>query len=339
MRALMYQGRGHFELVELEDPLPGDGEVVVDVSCCGICGSDLLAWYADAKAPAVLGHEIAGVASAVGKPLPGKPTFEVGQRVFVHHHVPCQRCELCRRGYDTLCPDFSSSNVSPGGFAERVLVPAEIAAADLLPIPPSLDDRTATLIEPLACCERGVRIAAIGPGSRVVIVGLGPMGQLYARSAAAAGASVVGIDPIEFRRGCAESVCRAVCEPSAEAARSACDGLVPSHVILCAGPPQAFELAFEIAGKGTLVQAFAPADPGARLPAEINSLFFDEITFQSTYSCGPRDTRAALARLVDGSVSAAGVLTHAVPLADGARAMKLAKQGEEAVKVVLEMRR
>ena len=75
----------------------------------------------------------------------------------MHHHVPCGTCELCRRGHETLCDTFKRTRIHPGGFSERILVPAENAARDMLLIPDGVSDAAATLVEPLACCVRGLR--------------------------------------------------------------------------------------------------------------------------------------------------------------------------------------
>jgi L-iditol 2-dehydrogenase len=96
-----------------------------------------------------------------------------GERVFVHHHVPCGTCELCRRDRDTLCETFKRTRIHPGGFAERILVPAENAARDLLVIPDGVSDAGATLVEPLACCVRGLRRARVGRETRLLVIGGG----------------------------------------------------------------------------------------------------------------------------------------------------------------------
>ncbi|HSI29745.1 MAG TPA: alcohol dehydrogenase catalytic domain-containing protein, partial [Miltoncostaeaceae bacterium] len=94
MRAAVYHGGGRIAVEERPDPVAGPGELVVRVRACGLCGSDLMSWYQDPRAPLVLGHEPAGEVVQAG---PGAP-FAEGARVFVHHHVPCMTCALCRAG-------------------------------------------------------------------------------------------------------------------------------------------------------------------------------------------------------------------------------------------------
>ena len=111
-------------------PRRGPGEVLVAMRACGICGSDLMQWYQDPRAPHVLGHEPVGIVleSDDGLPAPGA-------RVFVHHHVPCGECDYCTRGHETLCATFKATRIDPGGFAEFIRVPAANAALDLLELP------------------------------------------------------------------------------------------------------------------------------------------------------------------------------------------------------------
>ena len=121
MKVSRYYSRDDVRLEELPRPTIGPGEILVQVLACGLCGSDLMEWYVETKAPAVLGHEPAGVVAEVGQ---GVKAFKVGDRVFVHHHVPCFVCHHCVRGYYTLCPTFKATHLDPGGFAEYVRVPA-----------------------------------------------------------------------------------------------------------------------------------------------------------------------------------------------------------------------
>lgn len=175
MRAAVYQPGGAVRLEEREVPEPGPGEVLVAMRACGICGSDLMQWYVEPRAPLVLGHEPVGVVVSTGPPVEVELPSP-GERVFVHHHVPCGECELCRRGHETLCDTFKRTRIHPGGFAERILVPAENAARDMLLIPDGVSDAAATLVEPLACCVRGLQRARAGPGTRLLVIGAGRWG-------------------------------------------------------------------------------------------------------------------------------------------------------------------
>lgn len=332
MIVAMYHGEGRIALEERPDPTAGPGELVVRVRACGLCGSDLMQWYQDPRAPVVLGHEPAGVVVEAG---PGAPVA-VGTRVFVHHHVPCMTCALCRAGRDTLCETFRRTRIDPGGLAEMIRVPAENARLDVLALPPQVTDAAATLIEPLGCVLRGQRWAAVGPGSRVAVVGAGAMGLLEVGAALAAGAAgVVAIDPREDRRALARVAGAHALEAGDPEAVAGLLGGPADQVFVCTSDAGAIAGALHLAGPAGVVQLFAPPVPGTAVALDLGAVFFREVTIQSTYSAGPADTRAALALLASGAIDGEALVSHRLPLAEVVEAFRLARSGE-ATKVVVE---
>jgi len=332
VRVAVYHGGGRLTLERRPDPVPGPGELVVRVRACGLCGSDLMGWYQDPRAPVVLGHEPAGEVVAAG---PGA-RFAPGDRVFVHHHVPCMTCELCRAGRHTLCPAFRRTRIDPGGLAELVRVPRENAEVDVLALPDGVPDWAATLIEPLACVVRGQRWAGVGPGSRVAVVGAGAMGLLEVRAALTAGAArVAAIEPREDRRDRARDAgAQALAAADPDALADALGGLA-DQVFVCTSARDAIAGALHLAGPGGVVQLFAPTPPGELVGLDLGAVFFREVSIQSTYSAGPFDTRDALALLESGRVDAGALISHRLPLAQVEEAFRLARSGE-ATKVVVE---
>lgn len=332
MRVAVYHGAGRLTLEERPDPVAGPGELVVRVRACGLCGSDLMAWYQDPRAPVVLGHEPAGEVVAVG---PGAP-FAVGERVFVHHHVPCMTCGLCRAGRHTLCETFRRTRIDPGGLAELIRVPAENARLDVLALPPEVGDIDATLIEPLGCVLHGQRMAGVGPGARVAVVGAGAMGLLEIAAARALGAAaVVAVEPRADRRALAlRAGAQALAEADPAAVAAALGGPA-GQVFVCTASPEAIAGALHLAGPAGVVQLFAPPRPGTPVPLDLGAVFFREVTIQSTYSAGPLDTRDALALLAAGAIPVADLLSHRLPLEDVEEAFRLARSGEATKVVVL----
>ena len=332
MRAAVYHAPGDVRIEELERPEPGPGEVLVEMRACGVCGSDLLDWYIEPRAPVVLGHEPVGVVVETGSeldaPLPG-----IGSRVFAHHHVPCQRCERCRRGHETLCESFKQTRIHPGGFAEYILVPAPNAALDLLAVPDAVSDAAATAIEPLACGVRGQRRAGVTAETRLLVVGGGQIGLLNAQAAAAAGAHVAVAEPLPGRRALADRLGARGVEPDAEAVNEAL-GDRPTVAMLCTGAEAGWSLAIEAIDAGGTVQLFAPAAPGATRAFEVNDVFFREIEVQASYSAGPSDTRAALELIASGAVRPEELITHRFALEDAADALEAARR-REAVKAIV----
>jgi L-iditol 2-dehydrogenase len=334
VKASVYHAPGDVRIEERTLAPPGPGEVLVRMLACGLCGSDLLDWYVARKAPVVLGHEPVGEVIAVGEPPPGGCEVALGTRVVVHHHVPCLVCDRCRRGHHTLCEVFKQTRIHPGGLAEQILVPAENARLDLLPLPEHVSTETATLVEPLACCVRAQRRAGVGPDTRLLVVGAGQMGLLHVQAARARGCRLVAVaEPLAARRTAAARYGALPAEATAGAVLQAM-GARPDVVLVCTCKPAAFELAMEAVDSGGLVQLFAPSAPGTPLALDPNEVFFREITVQASYSAGPLDTREALQLLADGAVTAEGVITHRFPLAETAQAFQVARSGQ-AIKVVV----
>ena len=323
MRAAVYYGAGELRVEERPAPSPGPGEALVAMRACGICGSDLMEWYQDPRAPVVLGHEPVGVVVAAADGLPAP-----GTRVFVHHHVPCGRCEYCARGHETLCDQFKATRIVPGGLSELILVPAANAALDMLVVPDEVSDEAATLIEPLACCVRGLKRARVGPGSRLLVFGGGQMGLLIAQAALAAGAEVTVAEPLAERREIAAALGARAVEPLASAVGT------PNAILLATYAPSAWELAIECADRGAVIQLFAPAAPDQARAFNVNHVFFKELEIQATYSAGPRDTRAALALLASGAVRAERIITHRFPLEQAGAALATARS-RAGIKVVV----
>jgi L-iditol 2-dehydrogenase len=327
VKAAVYLGAGEVRIEERPEPTPGPGEVLLAMRACGICGSDLMEWYQDPRAPVVLGHEPAGVVVAAGEwvdaPLPVP-----GQRVFAHHHVPCGTCEYCARGRETLCDTFKATRIVPGGLSELILVPARNASVDLLELPDSVSDEAATLIEPLACALRGIKRARVGLGTRLLVIGGGQMGLLIAQAALASGAEVTVAEPRVERRELASMLgARGVA-----AVRE--DVGTPTAVMLATYAPEAWELALSCADRGAVIQLFAPAAPDQTRAFNVNQLFFRELEIQATYSAGPSDTRRALGLLATGAVAAEPLITHRFALEQTAAALATARS-REGIKVVV----
>ncbi len=340
MRAARLHAWGDVRVEEMPVPRPGSGEALVRIDACGVCGSDALTWYVERKAtsePVVLGHEPAGVVVALGDDV---DTVRLGDRVFIHHHAPCLACEECRRGLWSSCDTWRSSRILPGGFAEYALVPAVNVRRDTLVLPRELDLDAATFIEPLACCIRAVsRQGRIEPGDTVLIVGLGAMGLLMTQIARAAGAGLIlGSDFFEERRSLAlEHGADVAVAPDdlADAFATTNGGRGADVVVVCPGTPQAICDGLNVAAPGARVVCFTPLPPDRPLTIDQSSLYFREVSLTHSYSCGPDETREALAMLADGRVRTDRLVTHRVGLDGVAAALERAAGKGEGIKTLV----
>jgi L-iditol 2-dehydrogenase len=321
MRIARSVGLREVRIEDVAEPEPGPGEVVCEVLACGVCGSDVTDWYVAAKLPAVLGHELAGVVDAIGD---GVSAVGVGDRVAIHHHAPCGECRRCRRGHETMCERFRETNLDPGGFAERVRVPAELVA-ELLTLPEGLDPLAATFIEPLACVLRAQDRAGLRPGDSLLVVGAGVNGLLQIAAAHARAVEVVWVR--EPRPGRLERA-------QAMGAEHHGNELV-DVAIVCTPNPEAIASAAQSLAPGGTLCLYAPPTPGAAPPLDGTSLFLREVTVTASYSAGPGDMRAALELIADGLIDPIPLVSHRLPLDQTADALELQRRGEGLKAVVL----
>jgi L-iditol 2-dehydrogenase len=184
-------GAGNLEIRDLPEPTAGPGQVVVEVAATGICGTDIHIQRGEYACvpPVVLGHEVSGRIADVG---PGVTGLKEGDRVTTETYFhTCGRCRACLEGRINLCPERRSIGTHVnGGFARYLLVPA----VKIHVLPDSIDDTSAALTEPLACCVHGVlELTGPLPSDVVVVSGPGAIGLLCMQVAKAAGATVVAV--------------------------------------------------------------------------------------------------------------------------------------------------
>ncbi len=338
MLAVEYHANDDVRIVELPIPEIGAGELLVQLRACGLCASDVMEWYMKPRAPVYPGHEPVGVIAVVGEGVQG---FMVGQRVFVHHHVPCMICHFCQRGSFSQCSTFRSTRLYPGGLAEFIRVPAANVQLDVLLLPEDVAFDAATLIEPLACCVRGVNRAGIQAGDSVLVLGAGSNGLMLAQLAQQHGAMpVIIVDPIAYRRQRALEVgIDYVLDPQAEnlleQVFAAISGRRPDIVLVTPSSISAMRQGVELAGPGGTVLLFAPPPPSEVLALTPHQLFFQEITLRTSYSAGPYETRQALDLLRNGRIRAEQVITHRFALRDAEQAFRLVAKPGDALKAVI----
>ena len=324
------------ELADMEVPVPGRGELVVRMEACGLCGTDLEKMRGEYTASMpVLGHEAAGVISAVGD---GVSSFRVGDRVFPHHHVPCYECYVCKAGDETMCDMYRKSNILPGGFSEYFRVPEwNVAKGSVLPLPNEVTFDEGALVEPAACCLRGIRKHAKA-GETVLVVGAGPVGLMHA----------LLLEPMEIK-----VVMSDISRPRLEFAKSMRVGLildaskddVPGRLraetqgrgadlaIVASGTKPAIMQALGSVRKGGRVCLFGVPPKGSVLGYDISELYNSGQQIVTSYGADDIDTKAALG-IIASNPDFARLVTHRFPLSKFDEAVEAASGGE-AMKVVL----
>lgn len=238
MRAATLDTGSHFEVTEVADPTPEPDELILRVTGCGICGSDLKA-RPMMPAGTVMGHEFCGEVVAVGTDVGG--SWAEGKHAAALPVRSCGQCARCRAGFVAHCESAAliGLGAAPGGFGELVRVAADLS----FPLPESVPVEWGALVEPFAVGLHTARLAEITEGERVLVIGGGPVGLTTAAWARRLGAGSVTVsDPVALRRDAAD------CFGATAAVDPTKDGL--------GGP---YDVVFECVGKPGLLDAAAGA--------------------------------------------------------------------------------
>jgi L-iditol 2-dehydrogenase len=289
VRAARLHAPGDLRIEDVPRPEAGPGDVLVQVEVALTDGTDLKTFRRGHPvllhdSPAPFGHEFCGIGD--------------GRRVVAANSAPCGRCEGCVRGEQCLDLLFLS-----GAYADWLLVPDRIAAVNLYDVPPGVAPEVAAMVEPLACCLRGVERARVEPGHTVAILGAGPIGLMLSACVADAGGWPVIVGGREERRALADLF-------GAEVG----DGRGADVVIEAAGAEHAWLDAQELVRPGGTVVMFGGLSRDARPPIDAYRLHYDEITFRGSFHHTPSTVRAALAFLASGAYPWERLVTHRVAL-------------------------
>lgn len=314
-------------------PQPGPGQVLARVTAVGVCGSDTHFFESGhvgdivVEGPIVLGHETAGEIVAVG---PGGDASRIGERIAIDPQRPCRRCHYCKHGQSHLCPDMEMYGAYPhdGSFAEYVLVEEDFA----FPIPPTMTDQEAALVEPLSVAVHACRRAGVVAGSRVFITGAGPIGVMCAQAARAFGATeIVVSDPMPSRRAyIAEHGADEVLDP-ADADLSRFDQHFDIYLD-ASGNTRAVQSAFSTIRRGGT--AVLVGMGGLEYEVPIAMLQHREITLTGTFRY-VNTWPTAIELITSGRVEVASLVTGAYGLDDVESALMKAKTDPGAIKTMI----
>jgi L-iditol 2-dehydrogenase len=324
MLVARYYNNHDIRIEELPVPKIGPGEILVKVRASGICGTDVMEWYRIKKGPRILGHEIAGdiVESKSEK-------YQVGQRVFVSHHVPCGQCKYCIAGDHTACDTLHQGNYDPGGYSEFIRVPKINVDHGVYVLPEHVTYDEGTMIEPLACAVRGLRLINVRAGQTVLILGAGVSGLLNIQIAKLKGVRVVVTDINEYRLNKAREF------GADEVINAGQDiNVTADKIIICTGAYQAVEQAFRCIDKKGTILLFAI--PDRDIPVPIPDFWRKELTVTSSYGAAPVDLEEALALIQEHKVNVRDTITHKLPLRKIQQAFNIVIGAKESLKVVLE---
>lgn len=336
MKVAMYYNNRDIRLQDMPIPEIKEDEVLLKIMASGICGSDVMEWYRIKKAPLVLGHEVAGIIEKTGRKV---KKFKKGERVFVTHHVPCDRCESCRSGNENVCDTLRTTSFHPGGFSQYVRVPGINVRKGTLRLPKGMTFEEATFVEPLGCVVRGQRKLKIKKNHIVAVLGSGMSGLLHIQLSKSKGAKVIATDVNDFRLKTAKSLGADFAinakENLPEKVKSLANRLA-DRVIVSTGAIQAIAQAFDLVAPGGRILFFAPTEPGVKIPMPLNDMWFKGVTMDTTYAAAGKDLNEAIRLIKTKKVKVKPMITHRIPLKETQKGFGLVLEGKESMKVVVE---
>jgi 2-desacetyl-2-hydroxyethyl bacteriochlorophyllide A dehydrogenase len=321
VKAALISAPGVVGIETVDDPTPGPRDVVVQVSACGLCGTDLHILQGEfaPTLPIIPGHEFAGEVVAVGTDV---RELSLGDRVAVDPSLYCHECHYCRIGRNNLCERWAAIGVTvPGGAAEFAVAPV----ANCVKLPDHIRTEDAALIEPLSCAVRGYDILRSQLATSVLIYGSGTMGLMMMELAKRTGAATVDVVDINPDRlvtarslGCTNAVTSA---DEIEQPRGW------DVVIDATGNEKAIQEAIGRVGKGGTYLQFGVADYAARATIEPYRIYNQEITITGSMAVLHSYERAA--QLFAGGVLDPQVfISDRLPLADYAAALRQFQEGK-----------
>ena len=344
MKALVLTAYNQLELnPSFPDPVPAEGEVLLDIRACGICGSDIHGWDGSTgrrRPPLIMGHEAAGEVVAAG---PQAGSWRAGERVTFDSTIYCGACRFCREGHVNLCENRRVVGVSPveykqhGAFAELVAVPGRI----LYRLPAALPFEQAAMVEPVSIAVHAVQRTKISPGSTAVVIGSGMIGLLVIQALRWAGArQIIAVDLADNRLalarqlGATHTINSGRGDAAAEIAKLT-DGLGADTAFEVVGFTPTLNLALASLKRGgtcVLVGNLSPKTQDFPLQAVVTK----EITL--TGSCASAgEYPLCLDLIARGVINVRPMIETVAPLADGAGWFERlsAKDGGRYMKVIL----
>ena len=322
MQAAVLHGKEDLRLETVPMPQPGPGEVLLRVGAALTCGTDLKVYRRGYHAkmlipPALFGHEVAGTVVSVGD---GVTRFHVGDRVVALNSAPCGACLFCGRGQPNLCSDLLFNN---GAYAEYIRIPARIVEKNVLPIPDAVPFEHAALTEPLACVVRGLEETGARRGDTVAVVGAGPIGLMFLRTAHIAGCRVIAVVKREDQVrsailfGADEVIRIADGVDTVAAVRALTDAGEGADVVIeCVATPTTWQQSIEMVRKGGVVNLFGGPPSGTQVSFDTNRLHYGDITLKASFHHTPETCRRAFALITSGVIHAQDFITATASLAE-----------------------
>lgn len=282
MKAALFDGSNKFKIIDKDIPAINENEVLVKLSACGICGTDIkiLAGKSYSKPPVILGHEFCGQVVETG---PAVEFIKAGDFVSVDPNISCGVCSFCRTGQINLCKNLSAIGVNiDGGFAEYCAVPKKQC------YPLNFDSIfNAALMEPLSCALYGIQKADIKSGDDVIILGAGMIGIMMIKLCRLEGAGrifVLEIDEVR-RKYARANVADLTFDPQEDKSMHELSQILPDGadvVIECVGAMETAKQAIDLAKRGGRIVYFGVAPKDEEVAIKPHKIFSKDLTISGS---------------------------------------------------------
>lgn len=323
MKAVVYHGPHKLKVEDVAIPEPGEGQVLVRVRACGICGTDLHIFNGDKGAadcvpPTVLGHEFAGEIAKLGE---GAEGWGIGDRVAIDPNCTCGHCHWCLSGKAHFCENMiGTGTTSDGGFAEYCVVHKQ----QLNRLADSLSFEAGSMAEPISCCIHGLDLTGIEQGDNVLIIGGGGIGQIMLRLCVLAGAGeLVMLDHHQNKLdlALAHGATYAVDSSNAGSKKFILSKFPEKFdkVIECVGKVDSISEGLDWCGNKSTLMIFGLSAPDDKLEIKPYEIFAKEISIVSSY-INPYTIGRAVNLLNSGRLQVDDIVCSKIPLVDAERA-------------------
>jgi L-iditol 2-dehydrogenase len=338
MRAAVYRGANDLRTETVPVPSVGKNELLVRVAACGVCPTDIKKiHYGTVPPPRIFGHETAGTIVKIGAGT-AVSGFKVGDRVALHHHVPCMECHFCRHHAFAQCAQYKRTGITAGfepaggGFAEYVRV-MPFVLPGVVKIPAKNTFEEGAMLEPVNTVLKAVKRLSLLPGDNVLVAGQGPIGLMFTKLLQLRGMNVLATDLLESRLRLARKFgakwVHNVGQPyNNSRTLDAAILAVPSDAAL----KQAFGL---VRGAGQIL-LFAHTKRGAMTEVDLASVCVDEKDLLGSYSADFTLQKEVARVVFSRQLEVRGLITHRFPLDKTAAAVDLASHpSPDSLKVIV----
>src|SRR5271170_5204919 len=345
MQAAVYRGVNDVRVETVPVPQIGDGELLVRVHTCGICGTDLKKIATGShSAPRIFGHETSGVVAACGRNV---SEFQPGDRVVVFHHIPCGECFYCRHKTYAQCETYKKVGCTAGfepaggGFAEYVRVMNWIVRQGTVRIPDGISFEQACFVEPVNTCMKGIENLRLTPGETVLVIGQGPIGIILSTLAKRAGATVITSDlypqrlTISKTFGLENGIDASRADP-VKTVREQTDGRGADAAILAVGGNGLIHTAMDAIRPGGRVLLFAQTAHG-EATIDPAAICVAEKTLLGSYSASVELQQESVRFVMNREMELERLISHRFPLERSVEALKLAAHPQpDSMKIVIQ---